>query len=405
MTYSQLAALLALLIDALTHTLYPPVPSQWFLSDVTLGLHKAFNSLFNHLLSAACPLNLTARVKVFSTLISSAIIFCEFPAKESPAFTEQFSYLTFRLLQFRVSQDSESVCNEFDQIVLKAIDLQSKVPAAEAASNEVVRLLCAESSEQVSVRVVLISTSSLMKACQNLFQAYLRAVLPRASERLLRNIKQALSNDDDLKTRYEALLADIEQCDARTREMRLDAEPSQAIISSAHWRQRVRVAIEALVDFQRYSWMEICDTSDNLYALHNLRQVEDYFKEFVYIFPARLRDLLSTSGHLEASQIPRDEVVEKVTTFLCVLTRCHELHCTGETRYIDISALSDIIESILRGPTGQVTTANRRQAYNIVGHGIRHHSDGTSSDDWSRARQIVLKGVVDKDRSVRLAAG
>lgn len=398
MTYSQLAALLALLIDALTHTLYPPVLSQWFLSDVTLGLHKAFNSLFNYLLSAACPLNLTARVKVFSTLISSAIVVCE-----SPAFSEQFSYIAFRLLQFRVSQDSETVCNEFDQIVLKAIDLQSKVPTDEAAANEVVRLLCAESSLQLSVRVVLISTSSLMKVCQNLFQAYLRTVLPRASERLLRNIRQALSNDD-LKTRYEALLADIEQCDARTQEMR-DAQPSQAIIPLAHWRQRVRVVIEALVDFHRYSWMEICDTSDNLYALHNLRQVKDYFKESVYIFSARLRNLLSASGHLEASQTPRDEVVQQVSSFLCVLTCCDELHCTGETRYIDISALSDIIESMLLGPTGQVTAANRRQAYNTIGHGIRHQLDGTSSDDWSRARQIILKGVVDKDRNVRLAAG
>lgn len=400
MTYPQLAALLALLIDVHTHTLYPQVLSKWFLSDVTLRFYKAFGSLFDHLLSAACPLNLTARAKVFSTLISSATIFCEFSA-----FAGQFSYLAFRLLQFRVSQDSESVCNEFDQVVLKAIDFQSKAPVAEEITNEIVRLLCADSSEQPSVRVILISTWSLMNAYQNLLLAYLRTVLPRASERLLRNIKQALSKDDDLKTRYEGLLADIEQYEARARDMMLDSQPSLAIQSLAHWRQRVRVAIEALVDFQRYPWTEISDTSDNLYAVHNLRQVKDYLKRFVYIFPARSKDSQSTSGHLEASQTSGDSVVEKVSSLLCVLMRCDDIHCAGETRYTDIFALSDIIGWILLESTGQVTTANRQQVYNILGHGIRHRSVGTSSDDWGCARQIVFKGVLDKDRSVRLAAG
>ncbi len=149
MTYSQLAALLALLLDTLTHTLYPPVLSQYFLSDVTLGLHKMFHSLFNYLLSTTCSLNVTARSKVFLTVISSASLFCEYPA-----FAEQFFHLAFHLLQFRISQDSELVCNDFDQVVIKAIDLQSKATIDEAAANEVVRLLCAESSEQLSVSII-----------------------------------------------------------------------------------------------------------------------------------------------------------------------------------------------------------------------------------------------------------
>ncbi|KAF8329613.1 hypothetical protein F5887DRAFT_116131 [Amanita rubescens] len=145
-TYSQLAALLALLLDTLTHTLYPPVLSQYFLSDVTLGLHKTFNLLFNYLLSTTCSLNAAARANIFSTLISSASLLCEYSA-----FTEQFSHLAFHLLQFRVLQDSESVCSDFDQVVMKAINLQSKATVDEAAANEVVRLLCTESSEQLSL--------------------------------------------------------------------------------------------------------------------------------------------------------------------------------------------------------------------------------------------------------------
>jgi len=132
-TYSQLAALLA-------HTLYPPVFSQYFLSDVPLGLHKSFYLLFNYLLYTACSLNATAHAKIFSTLISSASLLCKYPV-----FSGQFLDLAFHLLQFRVLQDSESVCNDFDQVVMKAIDFQSKATVDEAAANEVVRLFCTES--------------------------------------------------------------------------------------------------------------------------------------------------------------------------------------------------------------------------------------------------------------------
>jgi serine/threonine-protein kinase ATR len=121
--------------------------------------------------------------------------------------------------------------------------------------------------------------------------------------------------------------------------------------------------------------------------------------------PTRLRNSLSTRGSFEASQVPRDAVVEKLSNLISVLTRCEDVQCTGETRYIDVFALSDIIESVLRGPAGQVTAADHQRAYNTLRHGIRHYSDGTSFHEWSRTSEVVFKGVINKDRSIRLAAG
>ncbi len=227
--------------------------------------------------------------------------------------------------------------------------------------------------------------------------------MPRASEKLLLHIKQTLSGDDNLKARFEALLSEVEQYDTREREMSLDVQLPQSTKPLAKWRQRVRIAISSIVDSRHYSWTEINDVSDKQYALYNLRQINDYFKGFVFISPMRLRNSLSTRGSFEASQAPRDAVVEKLSNLICVLTRCEDVQCTGETRYVDVFALSDIIESMLRA--GQVTTANRRMAYNTLRHGIRHHSDGTSFHEWSRTSEVVFKGVVDKDRSIRLAAG
>jgi hypothetical protein len=76
-----------------------------------------------------------------------------------------------------------------------------------------------------------------------------------------------------------------------------------------------------------------------------------------------------------------------------------------DTRYIDVFALSDIIESMLLGPAGQVTVANHQRAYNTLRHGIRHYSDGASFHEWIRTSEVVFKGVINKDRDMRLAAG
>ena len=66
--------------------------------------------------------------------------------------------------------------------------------------------------------------------------------------------------------------------------------------------------------------------------------------------------------YFEVSQTLRDEVVEKFSNLICV-----HVQCMGETRYIDVFALSDIIESILRGPAGRVIVTNHRRAITFYG--------------------------------------
>ncbi|KAK2465988.1 hypothetical protein APHAL10511_001629 [Amanita phalloides] len=370
-TPSQLAALLVLLVDVVTHALYPPVVSQWFLSDATFGLHRVFGSVFNHLLSTNCSLGIAARTKVLSSLMSSVTILCK-----HSTYADHFSHLAFRLLQYRALQDTE--CIEFDQIVLKANELHGKVSLSESDANEVIRLLCDGPSEQLS----------------DLLAAYLRSILPRASEKLRRKVKQALSNDGNLKIRHEALLTEVEYYDATMAgEQVKDTIPQQVLsqAASAHWRQRVRVAVEAIVNKHHYSWMEIDgdDVTDRQYAHFNLCQIKDYFE----------------GKYSKEYPTTKDEVVAKVSNLLCVLTRCDNTRCNGKTQYIDVSALLDILDLIVRGPTDQVTNAVHQQMYHILSHGIRHCADGASPVEWNRARDAVMKGIIDKDRRVRLAAG
>ncbi|KAF8622078.1 hypothetical protein AX15_007222 [Amanita polypyramis BW_CC] len=373
MENSQLTALLVLLLDTLAHVLHPSVPSQWFLSDLTFRQHKTFDVLFNYFLSSTCPLSLPARAEVLSSLLSSAAILC----KHSICI-EQYSHVAFRLLQYRALQDTSSSCNELDTAVMKGIELHSKIPVAEADAREVLRLLCAEPSEQLSVLAV----------------AYLRNVLPRASENLLRSIRDALSSDSGLKIRYDAFLSEIDQYSTkpeRSKQPGQEPAPLQGTQSRRHWRQRVLVAVKSLVNVERYSWMEIegDGTTDKQCVAFSLHQTRDYLKQ----------------RSSQASQTPRNEVVKSVSNFICVLTRCDNFHCAGGTQFIDISVLLDIIKLLLQGPAETVTTLVRQGSYKILAHGIRHYSDETGIAEWDHTGRIVMEGVVDKDRSVRLAAG
>ena len=142
-TQSQLCMLLPLIVDLLTQTLYPPVLSQWFLSDVVVRLHAAFHSVFNHVLSPASPIKLSTRATALSMLIPCAITICKHSVE-----TVHFSHITFRVLQYRVSQESSP---EIDAIVLKAIELHSRVPPTEADAKEIVRLLGSSPPEELSV--------------------------------------------------------------------------------------------------------------------------------------------------------------------------------------------------------------------------------------------------------------
>ena len=97
--------------------------------------------------------------------------------------------------------------------------------------------------------------------------------------------------------------------------------------------------------------------------------------------------------------------MEKLSSLVCAITRCDNTQCTGDAPFVDISAVLDIVERLLQGPTEEVTNTVRQRTYRILAHSIKHHRDETGPAEWNRTGQVITKGVIDKDRSVRLASG
>lgn len=365
---SQLAALLALMLDILTQTIFPPTLSHWFLAEIEVKLHTTFDLVLHHFLTSACPISLSTRAAVLSTLVSCALTICKHSAYIIP-----LSHVSYRLLHFRVLQDSNPKCSELDSVVMRAIDLHSLVSPTEADAKEVTRLLCAGPSEELSVLMV----------------AYIRSILPLASEKLRNAINEMLSENDYVKTHHEGLLSGIHQTPVSSNIARRDTTTSLTNGPRVRWRQGVRTASEAIVDAEHYTWMDPDDdVTDRQYATFYLYQTKDYIE----------------GDHYKASQTTRERVLERLSDLFCAMARCVDSPCTGGSSLVDIDAMLDIVDKMLQGPP-EVTVAVRQQTYSILTHVIRHPSDGTGPADWNRTGCVVMNGVVDKNRSVRLAAG
>ncbi|PFH50130.1 hypothetical protein AMATHDRAFT_145857 [Amanita thiersii Skay4041] len=193
-------------------------------------------------------------------------------------------------------------------------------------------------------------------------------------------------------TRYGAFLAEVGQCTPRLRSSQPSNQEStstQKISTGAKWRRRVRIAAQSLVEDEDYSWMDVDDdVSDRQYAYFNLYQLREYLDR-----PAG------------GSKTPRVDIVNKLSNLINVISSCDNSPCSGTQEFIDVSAILDLVELLLQGPQDHVTTGIRRQIFTVLSHAITHHDSETGVADWNRASTVIMKGVVDSDRSVRLTAG
>ncbi|KAF8638618.1 hypothetical protein AX17_002159 [Amanita inopinata Kibby_2008] len=370
-TQSQFAALLTLLLDVLAQVLYPALFAQWYLSDIIRRLHKTFDSAFNLLLFSERSVSLSTRARSLSGLVFSAVSIC----RHSADIGNQFADLPFRLLKYCMLQNASN-CSVISPVVLKAIEIHSKIPPLEARVKEVAQLLKLETSEDLSALMI----------------AYLRSVLPQASKSLLCIAKEMFSNDR-LMTFHDTLLSEVDQYYSKhlrsNERQELESVLPNRAQSSSQWRQRVRAATESLINMERYSWMDIDDVTDYQFASFNLCRIQDYFE----------------NRSFEASPTAMDVLVDRLSNLCCVLSRCDNLHCSGCSKFIEIAALLRIIELLLQGPQDRVTTTVRQRIYNTLSHAIKHHAEDTNTEQWTRTCSLIMDGVVDKDRSMRLAAG
>jgi len=88
-----------------------------------------------------------------------------------------------------------------------------------------------------------------------------------------------------------------------------------------------------------------------------------------------------------------------------VLAECCQSDCllqSNNNKYLTVSPYVTIFARLLEGPEVEVTTQVRRQAYLALSFVLSHHN---GTEDATEVVKLLLKGLADADRSVRLGAG
>jgi serine/threonine-protein kinase ATR len=69
-----------------------------------------------------------------------------------------------------------------------------------------------------------------------------------------------------------------------------------------------------------------------------------------------------------------------------------------------VPSLLTVLARLIDGREDEVTPPVRRKTYDVLAQAIRHHEHG-AEEGMNHAANMILRGMADKDRSVRLSAG
>jgi serine/threonine-protein kinase ATR len=111
---------------------------------------------------------------------------------------------------------------------------------------------------------------------------------------------------------------------------------------------------------------------------------------------------------LDASSTARISLAEQLGKLTCLLARCNQSQCSSDAanNYIaTISPCLPVASRLLEGPENEVTSDVRRRVFAGFTRVIKHHSRNQSLGGLEGVTNIIYRGLVDRDRSARLAAG
>ncbi|KIY53078.1 hypothetical protein FISHEDRAFT_34031 [Fistulina hepatica ATCC 64428] len=184
---------------------------------------------------------------------------------------------------------------------------------------------------------------------------------------------------------------------AHALDVRLAGVPSTALALQVEWRESVRALVQNITMPENIAWMDD-DVDDGAYIRRALQDIRSRFSR---------QPLVDTSPE------GRILLADHIFQLPCHLFRCKSADCSVREQG-ELSCLSACLPLVARLLDGiqstEVTCGVRRRIYDVLAKLVRHHvfnEGGTSQDEdfMPHVNKTVFSGLVDKDRSVRLAAG
>ena len=101
-------------------------------------------------------------------------------------------------------------------------------------------------------------------------------------------------------------------------------------------------------------------------------------------------------------------VAEQLGKLACLLVHCNQPRCSSDAanEYIaTISPCLPVVSRLLEGPEDEVTKDVRQRVFAGFSRVIKHHPRNQRLDGLDDITHVIFHGLIDRDRSVRLAAG
>ena len=189
------------------------------------------------------------------------------------------------------------------------------------------------------------------------------------------------------------------------------ASPNVSRLPPHVWRQRVYNLIQAIIEPEPLAWMDDDDVTfiPDL-CRRSLDEIQLRFKQYViltftWIHNRTLADrpFCRTSSRLTPEA--RSSLICKIGQLPCLLAQCDKTDCTTQftnNTFLTVLPYLPVITHLLDGPEHEVTPDIRRRVYLGLLPVLLHHN---ATEDLEPIVNILLRGVNDSDRSVRVSAG
>ncbi|KAK7033561.1 hypothetical protein VNI00_012785 [Paramarasmius palmivorus] len=344
----------SLAVSIAVKVLYPSVVSEWFLFDIERKITELTRIAYTYCSSSDCATAISARVRALVRLTSAVPLSSTWMAR-------MLSKIPISLLRHRILAGNDPNWMPADVYLRSVMNLPTFPLPTKSEFLEILGCLCGPTyceGEPGDLNVHQVLALDFIAVC-----------LSRFDVDVVSSVQEAVKGAD-LGKKRQAILNILRDRLAKDPMVDMIVDPS-----APSWRERFREHVESIMAPEQASWMD--DDDDGQYIQGGLVDIMQRFNRPLTSDPSLLFDRLNDLGFLLQQR-------KGLST---------AMFCASIAKYI------------LDGPGSVITPQIRRRLFKAITILLSCHSLNGNDRELDPVADFIFRGLVDKDRGVRLSAG
>ncbi|KAJ3556801.1 hypothetical protein NM688_g1817 [Phlebia brevispora] len=357
----------------------PTVLSSWFLTDTLRTTADCATQTYHAITSS---LFATADAKR-SRAISRLTVVMATSLQSYPTYYASADSMRLLLLLSRLHEGPKDCWAKEEAALLKAFSVPISGAPSRADVEFILQALVNEQWDERGDGIRAIAVS------------YLRAATAHLDLDLLIAIRDTLSHGD-YPTYYDDLTQVIQRkiASLRSNMGTTGASQGSSATEGRRWREGVQSVVQAIIEPDEVAWMDDDDSlSDVQYISRALGEVEGRFAR---------SPISNRTAHARVA------LARELGRLPCALTRHLDSPCPSTPTRTSVASIPTgmrVVVALLDGNEKEVTAPVHRAVYDALLRIIRHHTSGFGQAMIEPVSELVIKGMKNSDRGVRLSAG